>query len=76
MSGLGMNKAGMRLTSYRVAGTCQERLDRCERFDSDFEWKTCDGYVAGYLVPRVQGSEALEESGGYDSGREDVTEWS
>lgn len=54
------------------AGSCQICADWRKCYHSDYEWETEHGNVAGYLVFRVPRLEAYAQSGGYDSGREDV----
>jgi hypothetical protein len=34
-------------------GTYKIRFGGCECYDSDYEWQTRDGHMAGYLVPGV-----------------------
>lgn len=34
-------------------GTYKIRFGGGECYDSDYEWTTCDGHMAGYLVPGV-----------------------
>jgi hypothetical protein len=64
---------GLGVELMKATGTCQVRIDRRERYDSDYEWKIGDGDMAGYLVSGVSRCETLEKGGGYDSGGEDVT---
>lgn len=56
----------------RRIGTYQVGAYRCQRHDSDHEWAARDGHVAGHLVPGVSKGEAFAESGGDDTGGEDV----
>jgi hypothetical protein len=49
-------------------GSCQVCAYWRQCDDSYHEWTAEHGDVAGYLVFGVQGGEALEEGGGYNSG--------
>jgi hypothetical protein len=57
-----------------VIGTCEIGAGGRERDDSDYEWKTEYGHVAGDMVFGVSGREAYKEGGCDDSGGEDVSE--
>lgn len=65
-------EAGKDHGDSRDTGTCQERADRRERDDSDYEREAEYGDVAGNMVPGVPGGEALTEDSGDDARREDV----
>lgn len=55
-----------------VVGTCEICARGRDRDDSDYEWETGDGNVAGDMVFRVSEGEAFEAGGGYDSGGEEL----
>jgi hypothetical protein len=61
------------IAALMFTGSHQKCIGWSECYGSNYEWKASYRYLAGDLVFGVSGKQAFEESGCYDSGREEVT---